>query len=239
MLLLLILFTGNKASLAIRHEINWSLEMCYCSVPWLEIKSIAWGKAQNIKPHYFLDSPSPIYCHSIPPSFLLSFLGLRYAFWVQKTNAAPIPEYNFCPSLFRPFVSSSLHRSIQPFHLSARQLGRPSVLSYIYLLNCSSILRVNFVSVCTFGTPIMIECLEHVEGQGFRWPLLSLHRLSVFIFSEWARRSQLLFEILEIDLSHLVEELQSREPVKDNVDHRAIRDGRHGRGSRYQMVGNR
>ena len=30
---LLILYIGNKASLAIRHEINWSLEMRYCRVP--------------------------------------------------------------------------------------------------------------------------------------------------------------------------------------------------------------
>ena len=30
---LLILYIGNKASLAIRHEINWSLEMRYCGVP--------------------------------------------------------------------------------------------------------------------------------------------------------------------------------------------------------------
>ena len=30
---LLILYIGNKASLAIRHEINWSLEMHYCGVP--------------------------------------------------------------------------------------------------------------------------------------------------------------------------------------------------------------
>ena len=33
MLFLLILYIGNKASLAIRHEINWSLEMRYCGVP--------------------------------------------------------------------------------------------------------------------------------------------------------------------------------------------------------------
>ena len=32
-LFLLILYIGNKASLAIRHEINWSLEMRYCGVP--------------------------------------------------------------------------------------------------------------------------------------------------------------------------------------------------------------
>ena len=31
-LFLFILYIGNKASLAIRHEINWSLEMCYCGV---------------------------------------------------------------------------------------------------------------------------------------------------------------------------------------------------------------
>ena len=32
-LFLLILYIGNKASLAIRHEIDWSLEMRYCGVP--------------------------------------------------------------------------------------------------------------------------------------------------------------------------------------------------------------
>ena len=32
-LFLLILYIGNKASLAIRQEINWSLEMRYCGVP--------------------------------------------------------------------------------------------------------------------------------------------------------------------------------------------------------------
>ena len=33
MLFLLILYIGNKASLAIRHEIIWSLQMRYCGVP--------------------------------------------------------------------------------------------------------------------------------------------------------------------------------------------------------------
>ena len=33
MLFLLILYIGNKASLAIRHKIHRSLEMCYCGVP--------------------------------------------------------------------------------------------------------------------------------------------------------------------------------------------------------------
>ena len=36
---LLILYIGNKASLAIRHEIYWSLEMLYCGVP-LYLKKI-------------------------------------------------------------------------------------------------------------------------------------------------------------------------------------------------------
>ena len=34
---LLILYIGNKASLAIRHEINWSLEMRYCGVPLYQV----------------------------------------------------------------------------------------------------------------------------------------------------------------------------------------------------------
>ena len=33
MLFLFILCIGNKASLAIRYEMNWLLEMCYCRVP--------------------------------------------------------------------------------------------------------------------------------------------------------------------------------------------------------------
>jgi len=33
MLFLLILYIGNKASLAIKHRINWSLEMRYYGVP--------------------------------------------------------------------------------------------------------------------------------------------------------------------------------------------------------------
>ena len=33
MLFLSILYIGNKASLAIRHEVNWALEIRYCGVP--------------------------------------------------------------------------------------------------------------------------------------------------------------------------------------------------------------
>ena len=95
------LYTGNKASLAIKHKINWYLEMRYCGVPLYLVTS---------SPDSFSllhSSPDSMPFSLRPPSSLTSFF------------LSPLPPLLYYPPLYpyrsvHPYITSPL--PLSPFY---------------------------------------------------------------------------------------------------------------------------